>query len=145
MSTSQSIRIRLVARDKSHFINKRIKFVHTNRMWGEIPINYALNIDFVTIQTDVHKKIDLFLGKIDSENHEPDTPEKVTISHHIKHSATPTEDESDTLFTAYLKVDEYFISKKPIIHSNLIGALAFLGGLYRSLHFMINLPVFMLA
>jgi hypothetical protein len=56
-----------------------------------------------------------------------------------------TENDSDTLFTAYLKVDQYFISKKPIIHSNLIGALAFLGGLYRSLHFMINLPVFMLA
>jgi len=64
LKTSQQIRIRLVARNKTHFINKRVKFVHKNRIMGDIPINYELDTDFVTVNTDRHNQIDLFLGKI---------------------------------------------------------------------------------
>ena len=64
LKTNQSIRIRLIATNKTHFINKRIKFVYTNSMIKDVPVNYILKTDFVTIRTDVHKKIDLFLGKI---------------------------------------------------------------------------------
>ena len=56
-----------------------------------------------------------------------------------------TDADKDTLFTAYLKVDEYFISKEPIHHNHLIPTLAFVGGLYRSIHFIINVVVVVVA
>ena len=67
--------------------------------------------DFVTLRTDVHQKIDLYLGLIydnDDAKHKQGTT--FTVTDHVKYTEMPTDNE--TLFSAYIKIGDHILEKK---------------------------------
>ena len=66
MDDKTHISIKLIATNKTYFRNKQIKFAVKSDMTNELglPINFGIKHDFITLRTDVHQKIDLFLGYV---------------------------------------------------------------------------------
>ena len=70
--------------------------------------------DFVTLRTDVHQKIDLYLGLIhdndDAKLRVHNQSATFMVTDHVKYTEMPTDNE--TLFSAYIKIGDHILEKK---------------------------------